>query len=269
MDGRKACRPLSVAGVVPWVVIALVLSTTGEARAVGFAHNENFIVFARTQPLAEKTLAEAERLRKKIAEQWLQKELPSGEGRTLIHVELSDSEDSGLTWAKDPSDPKQTLHRMWLTTTRDRALGSMLAHEMTHAVLATKFPDRLSPWIEEGIASLNDDPGRAADRMRILRRCAQQGSWPRLGRIIGAQRIAATDDAAYCVAPSVVQYLLSRGDKADLIRFAAAAKEKGDERALRECYGFRGVEDLQLAWEAWASKATKSYAYATPRPPAR
>ena len=265
MDGRKACRPASVAGVVPWVVIALALLAAGEARAVGFARNENFIVFARDQSLAETTLANAEGLRKQIAKEWFEKELPPGEGRTLIHVELSGSEDSGLTWVKDRSDPRQTLHRIWLTTTRDRALGSMLSHEMTHAVFATKFPDRLPPWIEEGIASLNDDPGRAADRMRILRRCAQQGSWPRLGGIIGARSIVATNDAAYCVAPSVVQYLLSRGDKADLIRFAVAAKEKGYDRALRECYGLRGVQDLQLAWEAWASKATKSYAYATPR----
>ena len=265
MDGRRARRPVSMAGLVPWVTMALALSIACEAHAVGFDHNENFIVFAPDQSLAETVLAKAVGLRKQIAEEWFEEELPSGNGRTLIHVELSDSEDSGLTWVKDPKDPRQTLHRVWLTTTRDRALGSMLAHEMTHAVFATRFPDRLHPWIEEGIASLHDDPGRAADRRRILRRYAQQGSWPRLGRIIGARRIVATDDAAYCVGPSVVQYLLSRGDKADLIRFAVAAKEKGCEQALRECYGFAGVQDLQLAWQAWASKAAKSYAYAAPR----
>jgi hypothetical protein len=227
---------------------------------VGFVRSEDFIVFAPDEPLAEAVLARAEQLRRQIAEEWFGEELPPGAGRTLIHVRVDDREDSGLTWPKDPNDPRQKLHNVWITATRERVLEGLFAHEMTHAVFATKFPGGIPPWIEEAIASLYDDPERAASRRRILARYAKTGNWPDLEKVLAARRICATDDAAYCVGPSVVEYLLSRGGKATLIRFAVAANKKGCEAALRECYGLGSVNALQVAWQAWARQATHRYA---------
>jgi hypothetical protein len=245
---------------IPWLLLALVLSVPCTASGAGFAQNESLIVFAPDQALAETVLAKANLLREQIAEEWFGEELPSASGRALVHVELADAEQSGLTWVKDPADPKQKLHRVWVTAPRERALGSMLAHEMTHVVFATRFPDRLPVWIEEGIASLHDDPGRAARRRRALERYAETGNWPSLSSVLEASRAAATDDSLYSTAPSMVEYLLTRNDKPTLVRLAAAAKQKGWDAAFQEYYGFRNVADFQTAWQTWASRADKSYA---------
>ena len=53
-------------------------------------------------------------------------------------MSFSEEQDAGLTWAKD--NPRRKYHTLYLTTTPDRALGSTLAHEMVHVVLATAIP---------------------------------------------------------------------------------------------------------------------------------
>src|SRR3970040_420239 len=96
-------------------------------------------------------------------------ENPRGIGRTVINVAFSDSDDSALTSAIDSPEP--TMHNVYLpTTSQERALGGMLHHEITHVVLASRFPhpNRLPAWVEEGIASRYDDQERVAIRTQIL-----------------------------------------------------------------------------------------------------
>ena len=69
--------------------------------AAGFAHDENFIVYAPDQDLADRVLAKAEEFRKAEAKNLLGAELEPGKGRTIITVEVSASEDSGFTWPID------------------------------------------------------------------------------------------------------------------------------------------------------------------------
>ena len=56
------------------------------------------------------------------------------------------------------------------------------------------------------------------------------------------------------VAASVTEYLLRRGDKARLLRFAVSGKTAGWDTALREHYGLRSAEEFQQAWQAWAGR---------------
>ena len=125
--------------------VCLGLENLTITHTAGYVHNENFIIYTPpessgkvSQRFANQVLTKAEEYRKQIAEEWLHHELPPSVGRTIINVNLSDTEDKGLTWAID--DPRRTLHTLFLTTSRGRALGSTLKHEITHVVLATQFP---------------------------------------------------------------------------------------------------------------------------------
>ena len=138
------------------------------AQAAGFVHNENFVVFTEsglsrqvTQDFAQSVLVKAEEYRKQISQEWFGEQLPRGIGRTTINVSFSDDRDAGLTWAVDHPDRK--LHTIYLYTTAEQAVGSTLAHEVAHAVLATRFPHphRLPAWVEEGIASQYDNADSA------------------------------------------------------------------------------------------------------------
>jgi len=238
--------------VIPWLAAVLVLGAASLAPAAGVAFNDNFSVLAADRATADAVLAQAETFRKQIARQWLGRALPDGAGPTMITVVNSPSEDRGLTWPID--DPKRKYHKVWLTTSPDRALGSTLRHEITHVVFATRFPRRLPAWVEEGIASLGDDPERSQIRARVIGRMARAGDWPRLETVFQDATLSASHQAEYSIATSVVEYLLSRADRATLLRFAATGRDRGWDRAAQEHYGLRGIGDLQAAWQTWVAR---------------
>ncbi len=239
------------------IVLMLAGSLVGSvAFGAGFAHNANFIVYAPDQTTADEVLAKADIFRAEIAKEWLGEELPTGSGRTIISVSLSRDQDDAFTWPID--SPERKFHKMWLTTSREKAVGGVLRHEVFHTILNTRFPDRLPACVEEGIATLDDDPERMEARQRLIGDYARSGKWPDLRVILDAKTISSDDQAAYGVARSLMQYLLSRGDKATLLRFAATAKVKGWDAAVNEHYGIRSVRDLEQAWHAWASHASRN-----------
>jgi hypothetical protein len=229
--------------------------------AAGFVHNANFTVLTPPEPnqeagqrFARQVLDRAERYRAEIAKEWLGEELPPGIGRTMINVRFSESNESGSTWAKD--HPERTLHGIFLTTSRNRVLGGMLRHEITHAILATRYPhpNRLPPWIEEGIASTYDDDDRLAICERMVRWWATTGNMPPLDRVIEAGGISADDQTAYAAAGSLTAFLLQRRDKETLLTFGKAGLQDGWNAALEEHYDIQNVDALQSAWEAWVRK---------------
>ena len=214
------------------------------------AHNANFVVSAPSRELAEEVLAQADALRDALAVQWLGQKLPPGIGSAVIRVQLSDTEDRGLTWPAERAE--RLTHMMWLTTSRQRALGSTLAHEMTHVVLATRYPGQIPAWCNEGIASLVDDEDRCAARRQILAWFAETGNWPALVRVLDTDKIAPTDPAQYAVSASLTQYLLTLGDGARLLEFARSGKRLGWDSALRKHYDITNARVLQAQWQAWA-----------------
>jgi hypothetical protein len=240
------------------VLVGVVLALySGSAFASEFARSANFIVLADDADLAAEVLVQAERYRRQIAEEWLGEALPDGIGAAMINVRISAIEDSGLTWATDPASARR-YHRVWLTTSSPQATGAVLKHELTHVVLATWMPQRLPPWAEEGAASRYDDASRVAQRRRALEWFARSGNWPRLIHVLEDDTIAADDLASYAVAASLSEFLLQRGDKATLLRFAAAGRRLGWDETLRTHYRIEDVDALQLAWQAHLSEQAAS-----------
>jgi hypothetical protein len=233
-----------------FIVAALLREPPANPRP-GQALNDNFVVSATTQELAEAVLEQAEELRKQIAREWLGEELPPGVGFTSICATLTEKSDDTRTFV---ADDKCRDNLMYLTTSRAKMLGSGLAHEITHTVLATQFRGKLPVWAEEGAASLRDDPERIALRRRIIQWFERTGNWPALREILTARQILPRDHAANTVAASLTEHLLSRGDRARFLEFAIAGKNSDWEVALHRFYGIRNVNELQGAWQNWARK---------------
>ncbi len=203
-------------------------------------------------------LDQAEKVRAEVARSWLGGTLEEGREFTMIHVEFSQGVDEGLTWLCGPNRPVGGHHRIWLTTTPDRAVGSTLRHEVTHVVLNAMFPQGMPAWTNEGVASLYDDEGRVADRAKIMRRIERSGRWPALRRLLDQPRIRPTDEVAYALSTSLTRYLVSVGGRPRLLQFAARSSSVGWDRAVKEYYGFADVDDLQKRWQAWVSQAERS-----------
>ena len=226
-----------------------------ERLDVGIAGGDNFTVVApRGEHLAAKVLSRAEELRRNIALEWLGEELPEGQGRTHITVELAKDKDEGLTWLCGPGRAVRGDHRMWLTTSRERAVGSTLEHEITHVVLAVRFPKGMPVWANEGIASLADDVERHRTRRELQQQWARSGQWPSLEKVLYQRTLPPSDQAGYAASVSLTEFLLTKGDRRALIAFIQQAGQDGWDAALGKCYGIADIGELQRQWQAWASK---------------
>jgi hypothetical protein len=229
--------------------------------ANGYAYSDNFIVHtpdyqsqAADIKFAELVLRQAESFRREFAREWLGSELPSGAGETVITVAISDSEDRGLTWAKDHPDRK--LHSIYLKTSQQKAAGSTLHHEIAHTVLATQFPhpNRLPSWVEEGIASHYDDEARRAARNQHIRFWLRTGQPPRLVQIMEIADLRSFDETSYAAATSLVSFLLTKGNEQKLLRFAVDGQRHGWPSALQLHYRINGYSDLQTQWQVWLAR---------------
>jgi hypothetical protein len=258
-DGHALSLRAAIANLV--ACGALVLAAD-DARAGGFDRNENFVAFLPalgTQEATDKAvkalLDRANYHRQRIALEWLGEELPPSVGQAIINVDYSGGSDRGLTWAKDHPDRK--FHSIYLVVPREDLLDSLLAHEIAHVVLATRYPHphRLPSWLEEGIASRYDDADRQNTRQRIEQWFVKTGSAPRLANVLASDNIPADDRETYAVCASVTSLLLTRGDKQTLLRFGQLAAQTDPDRALAQCYGIRGVEELESLWRAWLARA--------------
>ncbi len=245
---------------LPLIVCLLLLPVTS-LPAAGFAMSDNFTVLTPDWPsadeakdYAQEVLASAEQWRSVIAQEWLGKELPPGVGQTTVNVSHSATRDAGLTWAKD--DARRRFHTLYMSTSPERALGSTLAHEMAHVVLATRFPhpNRLPAWLEEGIASRYDDEDRQKTRQAQITYFVETGHWPSVDSLFTAANIAAQDKELYTVAASLTEFLLSRNsDKQMLLEFGQYGNTAGWDAALQKYYGIRDVVQLQGRWQRWVT----------------
>jgi hypothetical protein len=204
---------------------------------------------APTKELAQAVATQAESYRKTAAWEWFGRELPAGKDRTILTVFTSDTENEGLSWPI--KDTQQTFHRIWITTTAEKASGTLLHHEVVHTVLASFVHGSLPRWADEGIASQVDDPERVHSRTQLVESWAREGRLPQLQSLFTTKRITHNDSEAYAAASSVTQFLAALGGKPKLVEFAKAGTLGHWDEAAREVYGVRGVAELQSRWEAW------------------
>jgi hypothetical protein len=264
LDAKSRSSHAAFPLVIAALSLAAILTTTARAAAAGFVHSPNFIVFTPAEPsqeaaevFAKAVLDRAEQYRKQIAVEWLGEELPPSIGQVMINVSFSSERDSGLTWAKDHPDRK--FHALYLTTAAGQMPDRLLAHEIAHCILATKFPHphRLPAWLDEGIASRYDDAQRQATRDKIAGWYVSTGQWPRLSSVLTADKVHSDDQEAYTLCATLTEMLLARGDKPALLRFGQMVEEAGIDRALNECYGIKNVAELETLWRSSLARSAR------------
>ena len=215
----------------------------------GFASSDNFVIYAPTQELADEVLKKSEQFRTKLARAWLDKELASGVGAAMIYVSLSNGENHGFTWPKNQPDEK--YHSVTIRSSREKALGVILPHELTHALLATEFGEQLPQWADEGAACYQDGSELSGKRRQTLTRFARTAQWPSVEGVLRQQKYQSDDHTFFTVASSVTEFLLDRDGPKTFFAFAIEGQEKGWDFAARSHYEFRSLRDLESQWREW------------------
>ena len=134
----------------------------------------------------------------------------------------------------------------------DSASGKrLLAHELTHVVLAEKFATKQIPrWADEGMAILSEPVARQAIRRSAMQRALARTQRYAAGDLVALADYPAADrrDAFYGQSASLVAFLIERDSPARFLEFLQLGQGQGFDRALTEVYKIRSLDELDAQW---------------------
>jgi tetratricopeptide (TPR) repeat protein len=126
-----------------------------------------------------------------------------------------------------------------------------LPRELTHVILADLFPDKPPPrWAEVGMAVLAGTPEEVSRYTRTLPRCAREGEWLGLDKLLELTDFPHDKITAfYCQSVSLTEYLVRLGGgERNFTLFLRDCQRYGTTQALRRQYGIDGAAALEQAW---------------------
>lgn len=239
-----------------------------QATGAGFAFDANFIVQTPEQKLADEILANANTYRRELAARWLAQPLAAGEGKTLIHVDIVADEFRGRFQARHAVDDK--MHTLWLSCSAAAARGEWLKRYVAQIVVHTETPAALPTWAMEGIAGQHDAVALKQQRAQMLKWFEGTGRWPEMQSLLDEDYLNTADRAALTAAPSLIEYLITRGDEPTVIAFVLDGASSGWDAALSKHYQIQDVAQLQTQWQTWVTASLRDVEhlpenYAPPR----
>ena len=213
-------------------------------------------------PVAREVAESCEIVREQLARKWLAGSVRPNHWNPKCDIVLHPTEDGYLrevgqgarnTVASSLIDRKQgniSLRRIDVRATQSNWQTSALGHELTHVVLADRFPAQPLPrWIDEGAAILAD----SIEKQRLHRKDLQGAVAGRTEfRVLELITLANYPDAQqwgtfYGQSASLVQFLVSEAGEKRFIEFVEASLEHGYETALVQVYCF-GIPELERRW---------------------
>jgi hypothetical protein len=231
--------------------MAVCLTTATTEGAV--FQTKNFTIHAPTASIAKQVGETAEVWRKRLAREWLGKEMPQWYQPCPVHVKVGQIGAGGATTFS--FDRGQVFGwNMRVQGTLERILDSVIPHEVSHTVLACHFRRPLPRWADEGAATLVEhESEQRVQQMRLrqvigtrqripLRRLLAMKDYPRdMHQVL----------VLYAEGYSLADFLVQQKGKPTYLKFLDNAYRNGWDVALKRHYEFDGVERLEKDWTGW------------------
>jgi hypothetical protein len=151
-----------------------------------------------------------------------------------------------------------TGRRIDLVADSKNYLAAALPHELTHVVLADRFPLATLPrWADEGIALLCDPTEKQARHRAALHIALHNGELLAVGELLSLDAYPAGRwSAFYGQSASLAAFLMERAAPANFLRFLERAAAAGYDEALLAEYGIRDVAELDRLWRRYLEHPT-------------
>jgi hypothetical protein len=227
----------------------LVADTQSVHAAAGYK-TANFVVSAPSPQLAKEIGDTAEMWRKKLAVEWIGKEMPPWAKPCPIRAKLASGAGGATSFVFDRGEVFNW--NMNIQGTRERMLDSVLPHEVTHTIFASYFRQPLPRWADEGACTTVEHRSEIAKQERML------VDFLKTGRGIPFDQLFAMKDYPQDVMPlyaqghSLASWLIeSRGKKAFLEFLADGMSDEDWTRAVHKHYGYDSLLAMQSSWNSW------------------
>lgn len=220
----------------------MIESTSGSFRS------QNYVVTANSAEMAKKIALAAEDYRKKLALEWLGRELPPQTPPLAIHAYLNLHSEGRTDFMPTPGGLEPL--GMEIGGPEARLLDSVLPHEILHTVLARAFTGPVPRWADEGICMTTECEATRQKHSELFSKYRRDGKLMPLKSLL--QSVDYPDDfmILYTQGHSLTNYLLERKDKATLLAFLNdGMRSRNWEKALFDHYGFASLNALESAWK--------------------
>ncbi len=243
MDARVRCLLLLVA-------IAPTLGASARTR--------NFVVTAPTPQLAKEIALEAERFRRELAIEWLERELPDWRRPCPILAKVNSQ--LGAGGRTSFSFDMNRVPRGWdmeIQGSRERVLDSVLPHEITHTIFATHFGRPLPRWADEGACTVVEHHHERRKQEQWLIRFLKTERGIPFNHMFAMTEYPRDILPLYSQGYSVARYLIAQGGKPTFVKFVGLGMETGNwTQAVSQFYGFKSLGDLQVTWVEWVKRGS-------------
>ena len=231
----------------------------------GMAETMHFrVMHLQSREVGEKVARVAEAARLASARKWLGEPLAAWPTRCDIYV-YNTAEDYARARNQSPQCPGHSTMPMEGDRVLSRRIDvhcddpnyaiGVLPHEVTHVVLAGRFPGPLPRWADEGMAVLSEPRDRVERHLRNLPNHAQQEQLFNIGQLMQLDNYPepARVGAFYAQSVSLVDYLTNlRGPVVFSQFLAEGMRGNSYEAALQKHYKLKSYEDLHASWQRHA-----------------
>jgi len=232
------------------------LLTVGAAHA-GAYRTKNFTVSAPSAALAKEIGDSAEIWRKKLAIEWLGKEIPDWSAPCPIKATVAPNLGAGGATSFVFDQGQVFDWRMNIQGSRERVLDSVLPHEITHTIFATHFRQPLPRWADEGACTTVEHVSEVSKQERMLLDFLRV-SPGHPGRGIPFDAMFVMTEYPQDVLPlyaqghSLAVFLIGQKGKREFLSYLADGMQTRDWRkATRDHYGYDHLLALQNSWLDW------------------
>ena len=225
------------------------------AHAAAGYKTTNFHVSAPTPQLAKEIGDTAEMWRKKLAIEWLGKEMPPWAKPCPIRADVAPNKGAGGATSFVFDRGEVFNWSMNIQGTRERVLDSVLPHEVTHTIFASYFRRPLPRWADEGACTTVEHRSEIAKQEQFLIRFLQTGRGIPFDQLFAMKDYPQDVMPLYAQGHSLASWLIeSRGRAAFLEFLADGMNDENWPRAVREHYGFDDLLVMQHSWNDWVRK---------------
>lgn len=238
---------------IRFLQIYILVATVASLGAT--VQTENFEVTASSAEVAQSVADSAEECRRQLAIDWLGAELPVWEPRCLLKVTVRDDSSNGVTSYRFDRG-RAGAWEVEVTGTLERIIDSVLPHELSHTILASRFSRPLPRWADEGAAMLAETESERTRQRLLTRELVNSKNRTPLRQLLRMKEYPqdrAVMLSLYSVGFSLADFLVQSGGKERYLQFLDRAGIVGWDPALDENYGFIDVESFELNWLKWVN----------------
>lgn len=233
------------------------------AHAAGYK-TANFVVSAPSPQLAKEIGETAEACRKRLAVEWLGKEMPTWAKPCPINAKVAPNLGAGGATSFVFDRGEVFNWNMNIQGTRERVLDSVIPHEVTHTIFASYFRQPLPRWADEGACTTVEHQSEIQKQEKMLIDFLKTGRGIPFDRMFAMKEYPQDVMPLYAQGHSLASWLIeSRGKKAFLEFLSDGMNDENWPRAVHEHYGFDNLLAMQSSWNDWVRQGRPQLTPAT------